>query len=129
MNKKTCNVCQNRDKCKTLCDDMLDVLKNYKSKNKIYADGTFNTYNCKIDNASSVYTYGLSNDEKRDVKRIIVAILTKEQKKILSLYSEGYTQKDIAKILKVSQSNVSQKLQSIKSEINKSLIAVIPYVI
>ena len=67
--------------------------------------------------------------ENRDIKRIIIAMLTKEQKKIIDLYSQGYTQREIAKTLKVSQSNISQRIESIKSELKKSLIEIIPYVV
>ena len=56
-------------------------------------------------------------------------MLTKEQKKIIDLYSQGYTQREIAKTLKVSQSNISQRIESIKSELKKSLIEIIPYVV
>ncbi|TXJ39045.1 sigma factor-like helix-turn-helix DNA-binding protein [Brachyspira aalborgi] len=130
---KTCNICENRHSCKELCESMNQKLRNIKKDNNIYSEKTINNYNKSvgnIDNLSSiVYSYGLSNIENRDIKRIIIAMLTKEQKKIIDLYSQGYTQREIAKTLKVSQSNISQRIESIKSELKKSLIEIIPYVV
>lgn len=130
---KTCNVCENRHLCKELCESMNQKLRNIKKDNNIYSEKTINNYNKSvgnIDNLSSiVYSHGLSNIENRDIKRIIIAMLTKEQKKIIDLYSQGYTQREIAKTLKVSQSNISQRIESIKSELKKSLIEIIPYVV
>lgn len=129
----TCNVCENRHSCKELCESMNQKLRNIKKDNNIYSEKTINNYNKSvgnIDNLSSiVYSHGLSNIENRDIKRIIIAMLTKEQKKIIDLYSQGYTQREIAKTLKVSQSNISQRIESIKSELKKSLIEIIPYVV
>lgn len=130
---KTCNICENRHSCKELCESMNQKLRNIKKDNNIYSEKTINNYNKSvgnIDNLSSiVYSHGLSNIENRDIKRIIIAMLTKEQKKIIDLYSQGYTQREIANILKVSQSNISQRIESIKSELKKSLIEIIPYVV
>ena len=130
---KTCNICENRHTCKELCESMNQKLIKIKKDNNIYYEKTINNYNKSvgnIDNLSSiVYSHGLSNIENRDIKRIIIAMLTKEQKKIIDLYSQGYTQREIAKILKVSQSNISQRIESIKSELKKSLIEIIPYVV
>lgn len=130
---KTCNICENRHSCKELCESMNQKLRNIKKDNNIYSEKTINNYNKSIgniDNLSSiVYSHGLSNIENRDIKRIIIAMLTKEQKKIIDLYSQGYTQREIAKTLKVSQSNISQRIESIKSELKKSLIEIIPYVV
>lgn len=130
---KTCNICENRHSCKELCESMNQKLRNIKKDNNIYSEKTINNYNKSvgnIDNLSSiVYSHGLSNIENRDIKRIIIAMLTKEQKKIIDLYSQGYTQREIANTLKVSQSNISQRIESIKSELKKSLIEIIPYVV
>lgn len=130
---KTCNVCDKRHECKELCESMILKLKNIKNINDIYSDTTINNYNKTIGNidglSSIIYSHGLSSIENRDIKRIIIAMLTKEQKKIIDLYSKGYTQREIAKTLKVSQSNISQRIDSIKSELKKSLIEVIPYIV
>lgn len=124
----TCNLCKKRDKCKQLCSDMIDKLKNKKNNNDMYSDTTVNVYN-SFDLSNIVYTYGLSKIEERDTKRVMIAILKKEQKEILYLLSQGYTQKDIAKKLKVSQSNISQKLEAIKRELKDSLVKIIPYIL
>lgn len=130
---RTCNICDKRQECKELCESMILKLKNIKNINDIYSDTTINNYNKTIGNieglSSILYSHGLSSIENRDIKRIIIAILTKEQKKIINLYSKGYTQREIAEKLKVSQSNISQRIESIKSELKKSLIEIIPYVI
>lgn len=124
----TCNLCKKRDKCKQLCSDMIEKLKNKKNNNDMYSDKTVNVYN-SFDLSNIVYTYGLSKIEERDTKRIMIAILKKEQKEILYLLSQGYTQKDIAKKLKVSQSNISQKLEAIKRELKDSLVKIMPYIL
>lgn len=130
---KTCNVCENRHKCKELCESMILKLKNIKNINDIYSESTMNNYNKTISDieglSSILYSHGLSSIENRDIKRIVIAMLTKEQKKIIDLYSQGYTQREIAKTLKVSQSNISQRIDSIKSELKKSLIEIIPYIV
>ncbi|MDA0096392.1 LuxR C-terminal-related transcriptional regulator [Brachyspira hyodysenteriae] len=48
---------------------------------------------------------------------------------MLSLLSKGYTQKQIAEELKMSQSNVSQKLNNIKKELQESMIQIMPYIL
>ncbi|MEI0562118.1 ArsR family transcriptional regulator [Brachyspira pilosicoli] len=124
----TCNLCKKRDKCKQLCSDMIEKLKNKKNNNDMYSDTTVNVYN-SFDLSNIVYTYGLSKIEERDTKRVMIAILKKEQKEILYLLSQEYTQKDIAKKLKVSQSNISQKLEAIKRELKDSLVKIMPYIL
>lgn len=129
----TCNLCNKRDKCKQLCSSMLEKLKNAKKNNKMYCETTTHKYNKHIGNTKElsaiIYSYGLSNVENRDAKRVIIALLTKEQKKIIDLYSKGYTQKEIAKKLKVSQSNISQRIEAIKEELRKSFIEIIPCIV
>lgn len=124
----TCNLCKKRDKCKKLCSDMIEKLKNKKNNNDMYSDTTVNVYN-RFDLSNIVYIYGLSKIEERDTKRVMIAILKKEQKEILHLLSKGYTQKDIAKKLKVSQSNISQKLEAIKRELKDSLVKIMSYIL
>lgn len=48
---------------------------------------------------------------------------------MLELLAKGYTQKEIAEKLKMSQSNVSQKLNSIKKELQDSMIQIMPYIL
>lgn len=42
--------------------------------------------------------------------RIIDSVLTKRQRQVLKLYADGYTQMDIAKILKVNQSSITKSI-------------------
>lgn len=131
MKNKTCNNCIKRDTCKALCEDMLDILKNSKYKNNLYSDNSFYTKTklCDIKIIEDgIYTHGLSEVEMRDSKRIIIALLTEEQRDILRLYIKGYSQKEIADIFKVSQSNISKRIKAIKNELNRSLVFIIPYI-
>lgn len=125
MNNKniTCNTCHKRIECKALCDNIIKKLpydKSYYEKNK-------SLLNEETD--YSIYTRGLSEIETRDARRIIIAILSKDQKDILQLYAKGYTQKEIAERLNVSQSNISQKLDAIKREIQQNLVEILPYIV
>lgn len=131
MKEKTCNTCLERDNCKALCSDMLNKLKNNKNRNNIYSDNSFFSYNnVQADELSSVlYGYGLSEIENRDMRRVVIALLNKEQRDILSLYSQGYSQKEIADIQNVSQADISKRIKTIKNKIKKSLIIIIPYII
>ncbi|WPC23598.1 ArsR family transcriptional regulator [Brachyspira hyodysenteriae] len=126
-NTKTCNLCSNRDKCIQLCDDIKKIIRNKKNNNDIYSDATFNAF--EIDLSNIIYTFGLSKLEDRDSKRIIIALLKKDQREILYLLSKGYTQKQIAEELKMSQSNVSQRLNNIKKELQESMIQIMPYIL
>ena len=131
MKNKTCNNCIKRDTCKALCEDMLDILKNSKYKNNLYSDNSFYTKTklCDMIIEDGIYTHGLSEVEMRDSKRIIIALLTEEQRDILRLYIKGSSQKEIADIFKVSQSNISKRIKAIKNELNRSLVFIIPYII
>ncbi|MEI0495315.1 sigma factor-like helix-turn-helix DNA-binding protein [Brachyspira intermedia] len=126
-NTNTCNLCCKRDQCKELCDDMKKAISNKKSNNDIYSDATFNV--CETDISKVIYTFGLSKVEDRDSKRIIIALLKKDQREMLELLSKGYTQKEIAEKLEMSQSNVSQKLNNIKKELQDSMIKIMPYIL
>ncbi|ASJ21587.1 histidine kinase [Brachyspira hampsonii] len=131
MKDLTCNICDKRNSCKQLCNAMEKTLNNTISKNKSYSETTvkdYNLYVSDIDNIS-IYTHGLSDIEHRDVKRIIIAILTKDQIKLLELYSQGYTQKEIGEKLNVTQSSISQKLEAIKRELRSSVVQILPYVV
>ncbi|KLI28471.1 sigma factor-like helix-turn-helix DNA-binding protein [Brachyspira hyodysenteriae] len=130
MGDLTCNTCDKRSSCKQLCKSMENILNNNISTNKVHSDSTFNSYNQRLDNMDNiVYTHGLSDVESRDVKRIIIAILTKDQIELLKLYSEGYTQKEIGEKLNVTQSSISQKLEAIKRELRNSVVEILPYVV
>ena len=83
----------------------------------------------ETDISKVIYTFGLSKVEDRDSKRIIIALLKKDQREMLELLAKGYTQKEIAEKLKMSQSNVSQKLNSIKKELQDSMIQIMPYIL
>ena len=126
-NTNTCNLCHKRDKCRELCDDMKKAIRNKKNNNDIYSDATFNVFETDI--SKVIYTFGLSKVEDRDSKRIIIALLKKDQMEMLELLAKGYTQKEIAEKLKMSQSNVSQKLNSIKKELQDSMIQIMPYIL
>ena len=132
MRKKlTCTVCKKRNKCKELCSTMIEVLKNSKSNNDIYTDNTFSIkekpISHKLDNI--LFTTGLSEIQRRDAERVIVALLNPAQKKVISLYCDGKTQKQIAKKLHISQSSVSQKIKGTKELIRESFIEIIPHII
>lgn len=128
---KTCNTCVKRGSCQTLCEDMLEILKNSKYKNNLYSENSFRTNTMLFDIKTlekGIYTYGMCEAEIRDTKRIIIALLNEEQKNILDLYIKGYSQKEIANIFKVSQSNISKRIRVIKNEIKKSLVFILPYI-
>ncbi|ELV05273.1 sigma factor-like helix-turn-helix DNA-binding protein [Brachyspira hampsonii] len=131
MKDLTCNICDKRSSCRQLCQAMEKTLNNSIGTNKSYSETTvkdYNLYVSDIDNIS-IYTHGLSDIEHRDVKRIIIAILTKDQIKLLELYSQGYTQKEIGEKLNVTQSSISQKLEAIKRELRSSVVQILPYVV
>ncbi|ASJ22475.1 histidine kinase [Brachyspira hampsonii] len=130
MKDLTCNICDKRSSCRQLCQAMEKTLNNSIGTNKSYSENTVKDYNLSVDNMDNIiYTHGLSDIENRDVKRIIIAILTKDQIELLQLYSQGYTQKEIGEKLNVTQSSISQKLEAIKRELKSSLVEVIPYVV
>ncbi|OEJ13995.1 histidine kinase [Brachyspira hampsonii] len=130
MKDLTCNICDKRSSCRQLCQAMEKTLNNSIGTNKSYSENTVKDYNLYVDNMYNIiYTHGLSDIENRDVKRIIIAILTKDQIELLQLYSQGYTQKEIGEKLNVTQSSISQKLEAIKRELKTSLVEVIPYVV
>lgn len=116
MRKKiTCKTCHKRDKCKELCSTMVGILKNSKANNGVYTDNTMTVkekpISHKLDNV--LFTTGLSEIQRRDANRVIVALLNPTQKKVISLYCEGKTQKQIARQLRISQSTVSQKIKNL----------------
>lgn len=54
--------------------------------------------------------YDLQDQLKNEFWRIIDTQLTKRQKEVLRLYADGYTQIEIAKMLKVNQSSITKSI-------------------
>lgn len=52
----------------------------------------------------------LEDQLKKEFWRIIETLLTPRQKEVIKLYSDGYTQMEIAKMLKVNQSSITKSL-------------------
>lgn len=131
MKDISCNICDKREKCTKLCPSMMEHLQTISGKRLSYLDMTLYNSNKNIDDVEdlSLYTYGLSNIQERDVKRIIIALLPKDHIEVLKLYSNGYTQKEIGEKLNVSQSSISQKLEHIKKSLKDSIVAVLPYLV
>ena len=77
MKDISCNICDKREKCTKLCPSMIEHLQKISGKKLSYLDMTSYNSNKNIDDVEdlSLYTYGLSNIEGRDVKRIIIALL------------------------------------------------------
>ena len=127
-----CRFCKKYKTCDTLCNNLLELLSNSKKKNGIYSDYTVNTKSLNFDSNildKILYTKSISNDTYRKAEHIIIAILTPEQKKILTLMSQEKSQQEIGETLKITQSAVSQKLKSIKNEIKDQFIEIIDLII
>ncbi|AFR71280.1 RNA polymerase [Brachyspira pilosicoli] len=131
MKDISCNICDKREKCTKLCPSMIEHLQTISGKKLSYLDMTSYNSDKNIDDVEdlSLYTYGLSKVQERDVKRIIIAILPKDHIEVLKLYSNGYTQKEIGEKLNVSQSSISQKLEHIKKSLKDSIVAVLSYLV
>ncbi|MEI0842457.1 sigma factor-like helix-turn-helix DNA-binding protein [Brachyspira pilosicoli] len=131
MKDISCNICDKREKCTKLCPSMMEHLQTISGKKLSYLDMTSYNSDKNIDDVEdlSLYTYGLSKVQERDVKRIIIAILPKDHIEVLKLYSNGYTQKEIGEKLNVSQSSISQKLEHIKKSLKDSIVAVLSYLV
>jgi len=123
-----CRFCKKYKTCDTLCDNLLQLLSNSKKKNDIYSDYTVSSKNISFDSNildKILYTRSISNDTYIKAEHIIIAILTPEQKHILTLISEEKNQEEIGKTLKITQSAVSQKLKAIKKEIKDQFTEII----
>lgn len=52
----------------------------------------------------------LEDDLRTEFWRIVNELLTDRQKQVIKLYADGYTQMEIAKMLKVNQSSITKSL-------------------
>ena len=122
-----CNLCPKYDTCKKLCNDVLKEINKSLGTRKVNSDRTDSREtvltNDDLDNI--LYSNALTESEYSRVSNLIIAILTPKQKKIMKLFSEGKTQEELAVILNVTQSAVSQYLTAIKKEISKQFNIVI----
>lgn len=127
-----CRLCKDYKDCKNLCQKVEALLINSKKNNGIYADSTEDSVR-KVFDANILdkilYTTSLNEVTYTRSKSIIIAILSPEQKEILSLYSKGYSQDDIAGKLGITQSGVSQKIKAIKNNIREQFVKVIDIII
>ncbi|WP_295162326.1 sigma factor-like helix-turn-helix DNA-binding protein [uncultured Brachyspira sp.] len=122
-----CNLCPKYDTCKKLCNDILKEINISLGTRKNDSDKTDSreTLLTNEDLESILYSNALSENEYSRVSNLIIAILTPKQKMIMKLFSEGKTQEELAEILNVTQSAVSQYLRAIKKEISKQFYMVI----
>ncbi len=127
----TCNICPKRDTCQALCQNMSLLLTHSRSKDKdkVYSNNYLQLKEVPNSVENSFYFLGLSEIQKRDICRIIIAILTPNQIKILELYGDGFTQSEIAKKLGVKQASISSRLKTIRKEINKNVVEAIPLIL
>jgi DNA-binding NarL/FixJ family response regulator len=127
-NVVTCNVCKKRESCKSLCEGMERAVKNLKSENGLYAESTVNMKSRQFEDRI-FYSSGMSDIEKRDSRRIIVALLSPEQKELLALYAKGFKQQEIADKLGLGQSGVSQRIKTIKRTLKEGFTEIIEAIV
>lgn len=128
---KTCNNCRQRENCKELCISMHKVLQNSIKKNGLYSNTTQTVKNTNLNENeidSMVFTHGLSDIEKRDTKRILIAVLKPDEAKILKMISSGMEQKEIGDILGLTQPAISIRLKNIQKKLKDSIVLVLPYI-
>ena len=122
-----CNLCPKYDTCTKLCDNVLKEINKSLGTRKINSDRGDSREsiltNDDLDNI--LYSNALTDTEYSRVSNLIIAILTPKQKRIMKLFSEGKTQEELASMLNVTQSAVSQYLTAIKKEISKQFNIVI----
>ena len=122
-----CNLCPKYDTCTKLCNNVLKEINKSLGTRKINSDRGDSREsiltNDDLDNI--LYSNALTDTEYSRVSNLIIAILTPKQKRIMKLFSEGKTQEELASILNVTQSAVSQYLTVIKKEISKQFNIVI----
>ncbi len=127
-----CRLCPNYETCKSLCPMIEKELINGKKKNGVYADTTEEASGRGIDIEmldKILYTRSLGEETASRVKSVIIAILSPEQKEILSLYAKGFNQVYIANKLGITQSSVSQRIKSIRSSISEQFHDIIDIII
>ncbi|MEI0608102.1 sigma factor-like helix-turn-helix DNA-binding protein, partial [Brachyspira pulli] len=116
-----CNLCPKYDTCTKLCNNVLKEINKSLGTRKINSDRGDSREsiltNDDLDNI--LYSNALTDTEYSRVSNLIIAILTPKQKRIMKLFSEGKTQEELASMLNVTQSAVSQYLTAIKKEISK----------
>ncbi|MEI0489632.1 helix-turn-helix transcriptional regulator [Brachyspira pulli] len=122
-----CNLCSKYDTCTKLCNNVLKEINKSLGTRKINSDRGDSREsiltNDDLDNI--LYSNALTDTEYSRVSNLIIAILTPKQKRIMKLFSEGKTQEELASMLNVTQSAVSQYLTAIKKEISKQFYIVI----
>lgn len=120
-----CNLCPKYNTCVKLCDDMLKKIRYGKREFKKNRDYCREVVLTDKDLDNILYTNSLSYVEYDRLSNLVVAILSPKQKQLLKLFSEGKSQRELAKIFNVSQSSISQSLQAIKKEISNQFKMVI----
>lgn len=122
-----CNLCPKYYTCKKLCNDVLKEINKSLGTRKSNSDraDSRETVLTNEDLDNILYSNSLTDSEYSRVSNLIIAILTPKQKRIMKLFAEGKSQEELAKILNVTQSAVSQYLSAIKREISKQFSIVI----
>lgn len=120
-----CNLCPKYNTCVKLCDEMLKKIRYGKREFKKNRDYCREAVLTDKDLENILYTNSLSYVEYDRLSNLVVAILSPKQKQLLKLFSEGKSQRELAKIFNVSQSSISQSLQAIKKEISNQFKMVI----
>ena len=122
-----CNLCPKYDTCTKLCNNVLKEINKSLGTRRINSDRGDSREsiltNDDLDNI--LYSNALTDTEYSRVSNLIIAILTPKQKRIMKLFSEGKTQEELASMINVTQSAVSQYLTAIKKEISKQFNIVI----
>ena len=120
-----CNLCPKYNTCVKLCDEMLKKIRYGKREFKKNRDYCRELVLTNKDLENILYTNSLSYVEYERLSNLVVAILSPKQKQLLKLFSEGKSQRELAKIFNVSQSSISQSLHAIKKEISNQFKMVI----
>lgn len=84
----------------TVCSN--DMMEAFSNEESIYKRLNPFSYNEEIMN--------LEDELKLEFWRIVETLLTPRQREVIRLYSDGYTQMEIAKMLNVNQSSITKSL-------------------
>jgi DNA-binding CsgD family transcriptional regulator len=84
----------------TVCSN--DMMEAFCNEDSIY--GKLNPYNYDEN------ILDLEDQLKKEFWRIVDTLLTDRQRDVIRLYADGYTQMEIAKVLKVNQSSITKSL-------------------